>query len=53
MLLTVKETAELLRTNRNYVYELIKNKKLPAVRIGSIKIRKKDLEEFVLNYKGD
>lgn len=47
MLLTVKETAELLKTNRNYVYALIKEKKLPAKRIGSIKIRKEDLEEFI------
>ena len=47
MLLTVKETAEILKTNRNYVYTLIKENKLPAKKIGSIKIRKEDLEEFI------
>lgn len=47
MLLTVRETAEILKTNRNYVYNLIKEKRLPAKRIGSIKIRKEDLDDFI------
>lgn len=47
MLLTVREVAELLKVNRNYVYNLIKKNELPAKRIGSIKILKEDLEEFI------
>lgn len=47
MLLTVREVAELLRVNRNYIYNLINKGELKAVRIGSIKVKKTDLEEYV------
>lgn len=47
MLLTVKEVAELLKVNKNYVYTAIKRGELKAVNIGSIKIRRNDLETFI------
>ena len=47
MLLTVSEVAKSLKVNRNFVYKLIKDGELEAVRIGSIKVRKTDLEWFI------
>lgn len=47
MLLTVREVAELLKVNRNYIYNLINKGELKAVRIGSIKVKKTDLEAYV------
>ena len=46
-LLTVSEVAKLLRVNRNFVYNLIKNGELEAVRIGSIKVREEALNRYV------
>lgn len=34
MLLTVKETAELLRISERYTYQLIKKNKLPHIKLG-------------------
>lgn len=47
MLMTVSEVAKALRVNRNHIYNLIKEGELKAVKIGSIKVRKTDLEEYV------
>lgn len=47
MLLTVREVAELLKVNRNFVYSAIKKGELNSVNIGSIKVRRTDLEEYV------
>ena len=47
MLYTVTEVAKELRVNRNHIYKLIKEGELKAVKIGSIKVRKEDLEEYV------
>ena len=52
MLYTVKETAKILRTNTDYVYSLIKKGYLKCLKLGSYKIRKKTLEEFLANYDG-
>lgn len=48
ILYTVKETSKLLKVNTNFVYKLIKEGKLKALRLGSIKIRKRDLDNFIL-----
>ena len=40
VLYTVKETSKLLKTSPNYVYELIKRGMLPALKLGSFKIRR-------------
>ena len=47
MLLTVSEVAKALKVNRNFVYKLIKDGELEAVRIGSIKIREDKLNEYI------
>lgn len=52
ILYTVAETAKLLKTNPNYVYDLIKKGFLPALKLGSFKIRKTALLEFLKQYEG-
>lgn len=47
ILYTVTEVAKLLKVNRTFVYELINRGELPAVKIGSLKIRKTTLEKFL------
>lgn len=47
MLYTVTEVAKLLKVNRNFVYNLIKNGELEAVKIGSIKVREEALNQYV------
>lgn len=47
MLYTVKEVSEILKTNTSFVYKLINEGNLPAIKIGSIKVRKQTLEAFV------
>ena len=52
---TVSEVAKKLKVNRNFVYDMINKGELKAVKIGSIKVRKIDLEDFinerVINYE--
>ncbi|MDY6312183.1 MAG: helix-turn-helix domain-containing protein [Lachnospiraceae bacterium] len=52
MLYTVKETATTLGVNVHLVYNLIRKGLLPAMKLGSLKIRKETLEEFVSTYEG-
>lgn len=47
MLYTVSEVAKLLKVNRNFVYKIINKGELKAVLVGSIKVRKCDLDEYV------
>lgn len=47
MLYTVSEVSKMLKVNRNYVYKLIKNGELEAVKIGSIKIKKDVLTKYI------
>ena len=49
MLLSVSEVAKLLKVNRNFVYKIINNGELEAVKIGSIKVRKEALNRYVNN----
>ena len=49
MLYTVSEVAKLLKVNRSFVYKIIKNGELEAVKIGSIKVRKEALNRYVNN----
>lgn len=51
-LYTVRETAKLLKTNANYVYDLIKLGYLPALKLGSLKVRKVAIDEFLKKYEG-
>lgn len=52
MLYTVKEASATLGVNVHVVYSLIKKGLLPALKLGSFKIRKESLEEFVRKYEG-
>ena len=47
MLLTVSEVAKLLKVNRNFVYNIINNGELEAVKIGSIKVKKEALNRYI------
>ena len=52
VLYTVSEVAKLIKTNPNYVYELIRKGFLPALKLGSFKIRRSTLLEFLEKYEG-
>ena len=49
---SVKEVSQLIHTNQAYVYSLIKAGLLPALKLGSYKIRKETLERFLAEYEG-
>ena len=49
MLYTVSEVAKLLKVNKNFVYNLIKNGELEAVKVGSIKVKKEALNRYIEN----
>ncbi|WP_163468529.1 helix-turn-helix domain-containing protein [Fusobacterium sp. IOR10] len=52
LLFTVTEASRLLKTNRNYVYKLIESKQLKVLKLGSLKIRKEELERFINESEG-
>lgn len=52
MLYTVKETAEILKTNVDYVHKLRKAGLLPFIKLGSYKVRKETLEQFLKENEG-
>ena len=52
MLYTVAETAKLLKTSLNSVYNLIRAGLLPVLKLGGYKVRKVALEEFLQKYEG-
>ena len=52
VLYTVKEVAELLKTNVDYVHKLRKAGLLPFLKIGQYKVRKQSLELFLERYEG-
>ena len=51
-LYTAKEVSKILKVNVHKVYELIRAGMLPALKLGSIKIRKESLKEFLKKYEG-
>ena len=52
LLYTVKETASVLGCNIHLVYDLINKGLLPAMKLGSLKIRLTSIEEFLEKYDG-
>lgn len=52
IILTVAEVAEILHTNREYVYDLIKQGFLPALKLGYLKVRKEALLKFLEENEG-
>jgi excisionase family DNA binding protein len=51
ILYTVTETAKLIKSNPTYVYSLIKAGLLPALKLGSFKIRRTTLIDFLNKYE--
>lgn len=52
ILYTVSEVAKLLKTNPDYVHKLRKSGVLPFLKLGSYKVRKEALENFLKEYEG-
>lgn len=52
MLFTVKETSNILKVNIHLVYDLIREGYLPALKLGSLKIRREALQKFLSDYEG-
>ncbi len=49
---TVKEAARVMKSHPTYVYELIKAGLIPVLKLGSYKIRKESLDDFLKKYEG-
>lgn len=49
---TVKEVSILLHTNPAYIYRIINLGLLPALKLGSIRVRRDALEDFLRRYEG-
>ena len=52
VLYTVSETAELLKVNRNSVYDLLRKNVIRGIKIGSLKITRKELLDFLERNNG-
>lgn len=52
MLYTVKEVAQILKVNVDYVHKLRKSGILPFLKIGQYKCRRSSLEKFLKDYEG-
>jgi excisionase family DNA binding protein len=52
MLYTVKETAEILKCNVDYVHKLRKAGLIRFMKLGSYKVRKEELERFLADVEG-
>lgn len=52
MVFTVAEVATILKTNVDYVHKLRKANLLPFIKLGSYKVRKEALQEFLVKYEG-
>lgn len=47
LVFTVKEVSKIIHTNQTYIYSLIKAGLLPALKLGSYKIRREALLDFL------
>ena len=52
VLYTIPEVADLLKTNENYVYKLIKSGLLPCLKLGRFKVRRETVLNFLEAYEG-
>lgn len=52
VLYTVKEVSLLIKTNVGFVYNLIRKGYLPALNLGSLKVRRTSLLNFLEKYDG-
>jgi hypothetical protein len=51
-LYTVTETAQILKVNRNAVYELVRSEYLKTIKYGAIKIPSTEIEGFISKWAG-
>ncbi len=51
LLYTVRETAEILKTNKEYVYKIFKAGILPALKLGSLKVKRTSIIEFLEKFE--
>lgn len=51
-LLSVREVAKILRTNVDYVYRLKNSGLLKFMKIGSLKVRRSELDRFIRECEG-
>ena len=52
LIYSVQEVAKLLHSSPNYIYLLIEKGYLPAIKLGSIKVTKTSLDNFLIEYNG-
>lgn len=52
MIFSVHEVAKMLHPSPNYVYKLINNGYLPAIKLGSVKVLKSTLLKFLIENEG-
>ena len=52
MLYTVKEAAQILKCNTDYVHRLRRSGLLKFMKLGSLKVRKSELERFLEESEG-
>jgi excisionase family DNA binding protein len=52
VLYTVQEVSKLIKTNATYVYDLIRKGYLPALKLGSYKVRRITLLNFLAKFEG-
>lgn len=52
MIYSVHEVAKILHSSPNYIYKLINNGCLPAIKLGSVKILKSTLIKFLMENEG-
>ena len=53
MIYSVREVAEILHSSPNYIYDLIEKGYLPAIKLGSFKVVKSTLEQFLIENQGN
>ena len=53
MIYSVREVAEILHSSPNYIYTLIEKGYLPAIKLGSFKVVKSTLEQFLIENQGN
>ncbi|MHC1720832.1 MAG: helix-turn-helix domain-containing protein [Clostridiaceae bacterium] len=51
-LLTVTEVSRIIKSNKNYVYNLINSGLLKALKLGSLKVTQAELMRFLDQYNG-
>ena len=49
---SVKEVSQLLHTNAALIYRFIELGLLPAIKLGSLRVRKQALDQFLVDYEG-